>query len=228
MRIKGVIFDLDETLWPVGPVIQHAESTLHAWMAIHVPQVSQHYSIEQLRLRRNALVKTNPRFEYDLWSLRHTLLSHVFRELGEDVDKADQAMAVFADARNQVSLYDDVLAGLSMLGEHVVLGSISNGFADLHEIGISSYFKVSLAAHRFGCAKPDPRIFLAACSELGLLPEQVIYVGDDLVLDVFGAQQVGMQGVWMNRQQLNLDDTPHSHVRPDAIVSNLHEVLKCL
>lgn len=228
MRIKGVLFDLDETLWPVAPVIKHAESTLHAWMAIHVPKVAQHYSIEQLRLRRNALVKTNPRFEYDLWSLRHTLLGNLFHELGEDAKMADQAMAVFADARNQVSLYDDVLSGLLALSEHVALGTVSNGFADLHEIGISSHFKVSLAAHRFGCAKPDPRIFLAACSELGLPPEQVIYVGDDLALDVHGAQQVGMQGVWMNRHGLNLEDTQYSFVRPDAIVTNLHEVINCL
>ncbi len=228
MRIKGVLFDLDETLWPVGPVIQHAESVLQAWMAIHVPQVSQRYSIEQLRLRRNALVATDPRFAYDLWSLRHSLLSKVFQELGEDVQKADQAMAVFADARNQVSLYEDVLPGLSALSAHVALGTVSNGFADLHAIGISGHFKVSLAAHRFGCAKPDPRIFLAACHALGLPPEQVIYVGDDLALDVLGAQQVGMQGVWMNRHQLHLDDTPHRHVRPDAIVSSLHDVIKCL
>ena len=98
----------------------------------------------------------------------------------------------------------------------------------MHEIGISSHFKVSLAAHRFGCAKPDPRIFLAACSELGLPPEQVIYVGDDLALDVHGAQQVGMQGVWMNRHGLNLEDTQYSYVRPDAIVTNLHEVINYL
>ena len=92
MSIKAVLFDLDDTLWPVIPVILHAEMSLYQWMAIHTPRVVQRYSIEQLRKHRGALVKTNPRFEYDLWALRHALLSKVFHELGEDTSKADQAM----------------------------------------------------------------------------------------------------------------------------------------
>ncbi len=223
-----MLLDLDETLWPVAPVIQHAESALYDWMAVHTPSVVQLYSIEQLRASRNALIKTNPRFEYDLWALRHTLLSNVFTELGEDPEKAHHAMAVFANARNQVTLYDDVIPALSQLSEHVVLGSISNGFADLQAIGISSYFKVSLAAHSFGCAKPDPRIFMAACTELNLTPDQVMVVGDDLLLDVHGAQQVGMQGVWINRHHVDLQQTHYGHVRPDAIIDNLHDVIKYL
>ncbi len=223
-----MLLDLDETLWPVAPVIQHAESTLYDWLAIHTPNVVQYYSIEQLRASRIDLIKSNPRFEYDLWALRHTLLSNVFAELGEDPEKARQAMAVFANARNQVTLYEDVLPALSELSEHVVLGTVSNGFADLQVIGISGYFKVSLAAHSFGCAKPDPRIFMAACAELNLTPDQVMVVGDDLLLDVHGAQQVGMQGVWMNRHHVDLQQTRHSHVRPDAIVANLQEVIKFL
>ena len=223
-----MLLDLDDTLWPVAPVIQHAESALYDWMAIHTPNVVQHYSIEQLRARRNALIKSNPRFEFDLWALRHTLLMKVFAELGEDPEKAHHAMAIFANARNQVTLYEDVLPALSQLSKHVVLGSISNGFADLQAIGISEHFKVSLAAHSFGCAKPDPRIFMAACTELSLTPDQVMVVGDDLILDVLGAQQVGMQGVWMNRHHVDLQQTQNNHVQPDAIIENLHQVIKYL
>lgn len=223
-----MLLDLDDTLWPVAPVIQHAESALYDWMAIHAPNVVQLYSIEQLRTSRNALIKTNPRFEYDLWALRHTFLSNVFTESGEDPEKAHHAMVVFAEARNQVTLYDDVLPALSELSQHVVLGTVSNGFADLQAIGIASHFKVSLAAHSFGCAKPDPRIFMAACTELNLAPDQVMLVGDDLLLDVLGAQQVGMQGVWMNRHHIDLQQTKNSHVQPDATIKNLHEIIKYL
>ena len=223
-----MLLDLDDTLWPVVPLIQQAESTLYDWMAINTPNVVQRYSIEQLRASRNALIKTDPRFEYDLWALRHTLLKNVFAELGEDPQKADMAMAVFAHARNQVNLYDDVLPALTELSEHVVLGTVSNGFADLGAIGISAHFKVSLAAHSFGCAKPDPRIFMAACEELNVKPDQVMVVGDDLLLDVHAAQQVGMKGVWMNRHQVDLQQTRHKQVRPDAIANNLHDVIKYL
>jgi 2-haloalkanoic acid dehalogenase type II len=228
MSIKAVLFDLDDTLWPVTPVIMQAELSLHQWISLNAPQVTQRYSIEDLRKKRNDLVSSDPRFEYDFWALRHTLLRGVFNEFGEDPGKADQAMAVFADARNQVQLYEDVIPALHLLQQTMALGSISNGFADLQKIGLSPHFKVSLAAHSFGCAKPDPRIFRAACDALNLLPQQVLFVGDDLMLDVHAAQQVGMQGIWMNRRNLSLQDLPQRNVIPDAVITNLHEILNCL
>jgi putative hydrolase of the HAD superfamily len=228
MSIKAVLFDLDDTLWPVAPVIMQAELSLHHWMTLNAPQVTQTYSIEDLRKKRNDLVSSDPRFTYDLWALRHTLLRGVFNEFGVDPGKADQAMAVFADARNQVQLYEDVIPALHVLQQTVALGSISNGFADLQKIGLAPHFKISLAAHSFGCAKPDPRIFRAACDGLNLLPHQVLFVGDDLMLDVHAAQQVGMQGIWMNRRQLLLQDLPQRHVMPDAVITNLHEILDYL
>jgi 2-haloalkanoic acid dehalogenase type II len=228
MSIKAVLFDLDDTLWPVETVIMQAELTLYQWMEVHTPKVVQNVTIESMRKRRQALVKTNPRFEYDLWALRHTMLSQVFHEFGSDQSLADQAMAVFAHARNQVQLYDDVIPVLKQLNLEVSLGSISNGFADLQSIGLASYFKVSLAAHSFGCAKPDPRIFRAACAALDLRPQEVLFVGDDLALDVAAAQQVGMQGIWMNRRYLKAEETRHRHVRPDATISDLTQIFTYL
>lgn len=224
MAIKAVLLDLDDTLWPVAPVIRHAESVLQQWMHEHVPVVAQNYNPEKLRERRNVLVSSDPRFQYDLWSLRHTLLSQVFDEHGVAAEKADQAMAVFADARNKVDLYADVKPALQVLQDKLTLGTVSNGFADLQAIGLAHHFKVSIAAFRFGCGKPDPRIFLAACHELGLAPQEVLYVGDDLLLDVQGAQQAGLKGGWMNRQGLKIEDERHLHIKPDAEFANLHDL----
>ena len=199
MQIKAVLFDLDDTLWPLLPLIEHAELTLYNWMQDQVPGVTQSYSLQELRSQRVGMVPEDARFRYDLWALRHAALSRVFLEQGEDVAKVECAMQIFAAARNQVSLYQDVVPGLTALGEHVVLGSISNGFADLEKIGLAAHFRVSLAAHQFGCAKPDPAIFLAACATLGVAPENALYVGDDLICDVHGSQQAGLRSVWMNR-----------------------------
>jgi FMN phosphatase YigB (HAD superfamily) len=42
-----------------------------------------------------------------------------------------------------------------------------------------------------------------------------------LLLDVEGAQKAGMHAAWMNRRRLALQETPHTHVRPDVVVHNL-------
>jgi FMN hydrolase / 5-amino-6-(5-phospho-D-ribitylamino)uracil phosphatase len=222
--VKAVLFDLDDTLWPIVPVIIRAEALLHEWMAQHAPQVPQQFSIEQLRARRIALMATDPRYRFDLWALRHASLCAAFRHAGEDTAKVDAAMAVFAKERNAVRPFDDVLPGLQRLHGRVTLGSISNGFADLDAIGIAHHFQVSLAAHRFGCAKPDAAIFHAACAALKIAPEEAVYVGDDLLLDVEGAQKAGLRGVWLNRTGLPPQQTLPPHIRPDAIFTTLHEL----
>ena len=51
-----------------------------------------------------------------------------------------------------------------------------------------------------GWAKPDPRAFTHAIDRMGLAPEQVLYVGDDLVNDMQGAKAFGMQTAWLPRQ----------------------------
>ncbi|MES2071460.1 MAG: HAD family hydrolase [Pseudomonadota bacterium] len=226
--VKAVLFDLDETLWPVGPVIRHAEATLFQWMTVNTPEVARNYSIEQMRSYRQEMMQTNARYQYDLWALRHALLTRLFAEFGEDAGKADQAMAVFADARNQVELFEDVLPALDKLQQKVLMGSVSNGFADLKAIGLAPYFKVSIAAHTFGCAKPDPRIFAAACEALRLSPKEIVFVGDDLLLDVDGAQKAGMQAIWIDRQQLQPHEVPYPHVKPHAVISDLNDLLDWL
>lgn len=226
--MKALIFDLDETLWPIAPVMMAAEAKLHEWMVQEAPAVVARYSIEDLRLRRQALAATDARFGYDLWALRHTLLVQVFDELGVDVNKAERAMHVFARERSRVTMFADVMPALNHLRERFVLASISNGFANLQAIGLDQHFSVSLAAHQFGCAKPDPRIFLAMLEHLRMEPAECMYIGDDLRIDVLGAQQVGMRAAWVNRQGIALENAPHAGIKPDLVIRDLQELVHAL
>lgn len=47
--------------------------------------------------------------------------------------------------------------------------------------------------------KPRSEIFLLALKSAGFDPNEVIHVGDSLSSDVAGAQAVGIQAVWLNR-----------------------------
>ena len=218
--IKALLFDLDDTLWPIVPVIQRAEIMLYDWLALHAPGVVQQFTIDSLRARRGVLMAAEPRYQIDLWSLRHTVLTEAFIAAGEDALKVDQAMAVFSRARNEVTPFEDVLPALLRLKDRVALGSISNGFADLEAIGLAHHFQVSIAAHRMGSAKPDAAIFHAACEALAVAPSEAVYVGDDPLLDVEGAQKAGLRAVWINR----FNRTVPEHIRPDAACTTLDEL----
>jgi putative hydrolase of the HAD superfamily len=218
--IKAVLFDLDATLWPIMPVIQNAELVLWDWLRVHAPITTSRFTIDSLRARRMALLPTNPRYQFDVWSLRHRILSEAFAECGEDQSLADQAMVVFSKARNLVTPFDDVLPSLQRLKSRFTLGTISNGFADLEAIGLAQHFTVSVAAHKVGIGKPDPTIFLHACEQLQIAPADAIYVGDDLQLDIEGAQNAGLRAIWINRFARELP----SHINPDTTCTTLAEL----
>jgi putative hydrolase of the HAD superfamily len=223
---RAILFDLDDTLWPIGPVIARAEELVHAWLADNAPRVSARFSIEELRAARMALLQQQPDFHLDLGALRRAGLLAAFAEVGEDAAKVDHAMQVYYQARNTVALYDDVLPALAELKALAVIGTISNGNADLQTIGLAHHFHFSLAAGAHGSAKPDPGIFLAACAALDVAPQDAVYVGDDILLDVQGAQRAGLRAVWLNRT----GSTRHLEhgVVPDAICRDMHELLDWL
>ena len=222
--IRALFFDLDDTLWPITPVIVQAEQILFAWLAAHTPRVAASYSIDMMRQQRIQLMQARPELAIDLQALRYQALLDTFLRCDEDPALVTAAMQVFNQARNQVQLFDDVAHCLPHLAKLVKLGSLTNGAADLEAIGLAHHFEVSLSAHKIGKAKPDPHVFLLACEALKLQPEQVAYIGDDLRLDVEGAQKAGLTGIWLNRQNQQAP-AELGHIQPDATFTNLHDLV---
>lgn len=228
LPVKAVFFDLDDTLWPIVPVIQRAETVMFDWLTQYAPNVAKHFNIETLRERRKALMASDPVYQLDLRALRRAGLVEAFEVVGEDIALVDRAMEIFSKARNEVILFDDVLPTLERLQNKLMLGSISNGVADLETIGLAHHFQISIAAYRIGTAKPDPMIFRAACDALQIEPSEAAYVGDDPVLDVEGAQKAGLYGIWLNRPGVSSIRNLPDHIQPHAVCQTLHELDQCL
>jgi putative hydrolase of the HAD superfamily len=48
-------------------------------------------------------------------------------------------------------------------------------------------------------SKPHARIFLEACETLNLDPKNCFHIGDSFYDDALGAQNAGLQGIWLHR-----------------------------
>lgn len=108
-------------------------------------------------------------------------------------------------------LYDDVLPALEVLG-HKPMALITNGSSELQrakikKLGIEDRFESILISGEFGAHKPDRTIFLRACKDLGLAPEEVTYIGDNFRNDVAGSHGAGLHAVWLNRESLPRPET---------------------
>jgi 2-haloalkanoic acid dehalogenase type II len=69
--------------------------------------------------------------------------------------------------------------------------------------------------------KPHRDMFEYALNQNGFSPEEVLHVGDSLTSDVLGANQVGINSVWLNRSDKPLSGDS----KPDYIINNLNELL---
>ena len=201
-----ISLDLDDTLWPVAPVIAAAEAELLAWLRTHHPRAAHGHDVESMRCLRADVAARYPESRHDLTFLRRRALLEQFAAAGglEDCaleSLADAAFDVFAVHRNRVRFYDDARPALERLRGTYRLFALSNGNADLERCGIADLFEGHVTATAAGAAKPDPRIFAHLLRAAGVEPAHVLHVGDDPLADVVGALQAGMQAVWLNRER---------------------------
>lgn len=220
MQIKAVSLDLDDTLWPIAPIVLRAEQRLHDWLEQHCPNVAQAFPITQMRLLRDRIALENPHLAHDFTAQRKLSLGAALSPHGYGEDMIEAAFDAFYAARNEVELYADALPALQRLAARVPLISLSNGNADLGRIGLRHLFADCITAREFGMAKPAPEIFLEACRRLDLHPASVLHVGDDPLLDVHGARAAGLPCAWINRHRAAW---PHSS-RPDLEFVDLTEL----
>lgn len=64
----------------------------------------------------------------------------------------------------------------------------------LRDIGIHDLFDVIVCSAEVGLAKPEPRIYAIAAGQIGLPPEECVFI-DDLESNVQAARDAGMQGI---------------------------------
>ena len=218
--------DLDDTLWPVAPVIAAAEEVLMEWLRTHHPRAAVGHDVLSMRELRAAVSRRFPDQRHDLSFLRRRSLFELFAAAGYATDDSgssplDEAMEVFYTERNRVEFYADVRPALERLRSRYRLFAMSNGNADLHRCGIADLFDGHVTASGAGAAKPDARIFAHLLELANVEPMEVLHIGDDPLADVIGATRAGMQAVWLNRESRSW---PDEFAPPPRTVSTLADI----
>ncbi len=216
-----ICFDLDDTLWPCMPTIQHAEQTIYDWLALHKPEITRNYSIDELRDKRKLLMQSQPALRHDLSEARRVHLRELADEFNHDYDWIETAFEVFYQARQKVTLYEDVEPVLAELKSRYTLVALTNGNAHINLTGLSDYFDFQVSAADVSVAKPDPAMFERAMQQAGARPEQTLHVGDHPLHDIRGARNAGVDVAWLRRdsQPWDLEED-----EPDLQFDNLFEL----
>lgn len=206
MTLALICFDLDNTLWPVEPVIARAESETWRWLAQRAPDAVARVDVDALRRRRLAVLAAQPGYVNNLTALRRDVMRMTLEEsgfsAGEAGSLAQRAMDVFLEHRNAVTLFPGVLAVLEKLAGEYRLAALSNGNADLRRIGLAHFFDSVHSAETVGRAKPDPAMFARALADTGVPAHRALHIGDHPEQDVLAALAHGLHSLWANPLQL--------------------------
>ena len=136
----------------------------------------------------------------------------------------------YQDIYSTRKVFPDVVPTLQTLqSSGLRLGIISNTtnppFMKDYErelLGLDSFFEFSIYSSGVPYRKPHPSIFKLAASRLQLEEQEILYVGDDPENDVAGAQKVGMQTAWVNRDDEKLPEG----IQPEFEVRALTDLLE--
>ncbi len=226
--IRGVLFDVDGTLYRLGPMRRRmmlelllAPLTLRSWTrARRTWRILRCFRREREHLRgdRGAAVGLE-QAQYEVVAKRLDLpVTEVAAIVEEWMFRRPLHLLLRCRRRGLVEL-------LSELAERGLrLGTFSDYpvHNKLCALRIEQYFAVRLCATdaRVDAFKPDPAGFQLGCQELGLPPEQVLYVGDRAELDAVGAAAAGMDCAIFGHHPAN------GQFRSVADVTALRELLR--
>jgi putative hydrolase of the HAD superfamily len=155
----------------------------------------------------------------------HTAI--IWRLTGGDAAASGRVYAAFQDAMHESPAFElreaigDVIAWLH--GRGLRLGLAANQpqatLAVLDAHGIGQYFHHREVSGTHGYRKPDVRLFLRCCDDLGVAPEACIMVGDRIDNDIAPAAMLGMRTVLFRtgrhaaQQPRSVDEAPDAEVR---------------
>lgn len=239
MAIKGVFFDLNGTLLVYGDM----DSELSEWYSEFYSRLQKHgltVSRDFFTLRcNNAMtfdeVTFNTHDELTIFERRIKSLCTSF-EITVETGEIKNIASALVDIWAKHLLPDpDCISVLEMLRQDKILALISNFdhppyvYNALNNTGLAEFFPTVVISGEVGINKPHPGIYTLTLEKTGLLPEEVIYVGDTED-DVRGALSAGITPVLIYRKQTDSEGrTEYSTdknpvVPPVPDVSNLTDV----
>lgn len=223
--IKAVIFDMFETLVSLFVGRTYFSENIaedlgvdvnifrQLWHATETHRTIGQYTLEEVLERTLQVLNVYSADNVDMiMRKRHESLTDTFQAIPPEVT--------------------ELLKALKEKG--IAIGLISNCFSDefamIQDSTLYPMFDAVKLSYEQGICKPDPTIFYRVTAELGVEPDECVYVGDGGNNELLAAKQVGMkpvQALWF-RNKMTEPHVPSPVYEEFAHAQTPADVLKFL
>jgi putative hydrolase of the HAD superfamily len=129
-------------------------------------------------------------------------------------------------SRKRLRSYPGVKETLDILRGSYRLALVSDAqpcFArpEVLAVGLEGYFDPVVISAEHGFRKPDPRLFKAALEGLTLTPQEVVFVGNDMHRDIFGASRLGIKTIFFASNQ---GAQSHPDTNPTYVITRIEQL----
>jgi putative hydrolase of the HAD superfamily len=126
----------------------------------------------------------------DTWNLKYTV-EELKHDWIEHFDKYSVSACKLKDT-------------LEYLNKKYKLAIITNGSSYIQNkkidtLDVREYFDKIIISGDIGIRKPEKEIFLLCCTHLNVEPSRAVYIGDNYEIDITGANNAGLNAIWINK-----------------------------
>lgn len=218
--IKGLVFDLDDTLYPFDDYIESGFKAV-ARYAGEKYGIDPEHSYAYMRIL------------YSRYGERE-VLSRTVCYFGLEVSSIIELASVFRNHPPTLALYPKYRRTLEELRTCYVLGLLADGDPKIQDrklkvLRIRKIFKSIIFTGRYDESKwkPNPFCFALMARVLRLHPHEIVYIGDNPLTDFLGAKKAGYYTLRILTGQMSDKILPmefEAHCR----IKDLTEIQGCL
>lgn len=241
MVFRAILFDINGTLTDILTNEWHDDiyrilSNLLSYQGIALgPEAVKDAYVQIMKKQRAASEERYP--EFDVVGIFREIITRHATDFTHSLppEKLEQLPLFLAEthraaSRFRLQLYNGVEETITQLLPKYRLAIVSDGQSayavpELHAVGLLDSFDPVVISGDFGIRKPDQRLIESALTIMQMEPSEVLFVGNDMYRDVYGARILGIKTVFFRSNQ---GQQEKEGVEPDYIIYTFPELLNAL
>jgi putative hydrolase of the HAD superfamily len=220
-RFQAIVFDMDDTLYSERDFVLSGFRAVAEWSSANLGITSERGYATLFELYSQGVRNDT----FDRWLTIH------------EIDRPElktKFVEIYREHIPCITPFPETIELLKSLQGAYKIGLVSDGYLAVQQakwtaLGLAEYFDAVVFSDSLGRAnwKPSTAPFELVLDKLAVKPEFSVYIGDNPRKDFFGARQIGMYAIQIQRADAEYGnlEPPGLEYHPHLIIDSIAEVL---